>query len=73
LKTAELTPVPPAFVHCAVLVCQADIFGVLLDGSLEEALAAFTRADTVVLAGRVITANSTEKTRAAILKKRNMI
>ena len=60
LKTAELTSVSSAFVHRAVLVRQADILGVLLDGSLEEALAALAGADTVVLAGRVIPADGAE-------------
>ena len=60
LEAAELTPISSAFVHRAVLVRQADILGVLLDGSLEEALAALAGADTVVLAGRVIPADGAE-------------
>ena len=57
LEPAELTPVPPSLVHRTALVRQTDVLGVLLDGPLEEALAALAGADPVVLTGGVVTAD----------------
>ena len=54
LEPTELTSVPPSFVHRAALVCQTDIFSVLLDSSLEESLAALAGPHSVVLTGGVV-------------------
>ena len=61
LEPAELAPVPPPLVHGAVLVRQTDVLGVLLDSSLEEALAALTGPHTVVLARGVIPAHGAQQ------------
>ena len=57
LEPTELTSVPPSFVHRTALVCQTDIFSVLLDSPLEESLAALAGSHPVVLAGGVVTAD----------------
>ena len=61
LEAAELAAVPPPLVHRAVLVRQADVLGVLLDGALEEALAALARAHAVVLARRIVAAHRAQQ------------
>ena len=63
LEPAELAPVPPPLVHGAVLVRQTDVLGVLLDSSLEEALAALTGPHAVVLARGVIPAHGAQQPR----------
>ena len=60
LEPTELAPVPPPLVHGAVLVRQTDVLGVLLDSSLEEALAALTGPHAVVLARGVIPAHGAQ-------------
>ena len=60
LEPAELAPVPSPLVHRAVLVGQANVLGVLLDRPLEEALAALTGPDPVVLTRRVVSADRTQ-------------
>ena len=61
LEPAELAAVPPPLVHGAVLVRQTDVLGVLLDSSLEEALAALTGPHAVVLARGVIPAHGAQQ------------
>ena len=68
LEPTELTSVPPSFVHRAALVCQTDIFSVLLDSPLEESLAALAGSHPVVLAGGVISTDGTEERRRLVLK-----
>ena len=63
LEPAELAPVPPPLVHGAVLVRQTDVLGVLLDSSLEEALAALAGPHPVVLAGRVVATHRAQQRR----------
>ena len=52
-------PISSALVDWTVPICQTDVLGVLLDGPFEETLTTFAGPDTVVLAGRVVAANST--------------
>ena len=61
LKAAKLTPVPTPLINRAIFIGQANIFGVFLNGALEKAFAAFAGAHTVVLAGRVVTADRAEQ------------
>ena len=61
LEPAELTPVPPSLVHRTALVRQTDVLGVLLDGPLEEALAALAGPDPVVLTGGIVATDGTEQ------------
>ena len=60
LKATVLAAIAAPLVHRAVLVCQTHVLGVLLHGTLEEALAAFARAHPVVLACGVVAAHSTQ-------------
>ena len=69
LEPTELTSVPPSFVHRAALVCQTDIFSVLLDSSLEESLAALAGSDPVVLAGGIVSTDRAEQRRRLVLKR----
>lgn len=64
LESAKLTTVSPAFIYRASLLGQAHILGALLYSPLEEALAAFACAHTVVLTGRGVAAHSAELARA---------
>lgn len=64
LESAELATVSPAFVYRASLLGQAHVFGALLHGPLEEALAALARAHAIVLTGRSIAAHGAELARA---------
>ena len=68
LEPTELTSVPPSFVHRTALVCQTDIFSVLLDSPLEESLAALAGADAIVLAGSIVPTHGTEQRRGLGLK-----
>ena len=61
LEPAELAPVPPPLVHGAVLVRQTDVLGVLLNSSLEEALAALAGPHAVMLARGVVSAHGAKQ------------
>ena len=61
LEAAELATISSPFVHRAVLVRQADVLGVLLHCPLEEALAALTGADAVVLACSIVPTHGTQQ------------
>ena len=69
LEPAELTPVPPSFVHRTALVRQTDVFSILLYSSLEEPLAALAGPHPVVLAGCIVTTHCTEKGGRLVLKQ----
>lgn len=60
LETAELAPIPPSFVHWTVLVCETNIFGILLNRPLEEPFTALARANSVVLTGGRIPADGAQ-------------
>lgn len=60
LESAKLAPIPSSLVHRAVLVGQAHIFGILLDGALKKTFTTFTSPHPIVLASRIITTNSTQ-------------
>jgi len=60
VEAAVLAAVAAPLVHRAVLVGQAHVLGVLLDGALEEALAALARPHAVVLAGGVVAADGAQ-------------
>lgn len=60
LESAELTAVPSSLVYRAGFVGQADVLGALLDGPLEEALAALAGTDSVVLASGGVPADGAE-------------
>ena len=60
MEAAVLAAVAAPLVHRAVLVGQAHVLGVLLDGALEEALAALARPHAVVLAGGVVAADGAQ-------------
>ena len=64
-----LAAVPSSLVDGAVLVGQADVLGVLLDGPLEEALAALAGPHPVVLAGRVVPAHCAQQARPTLAKQ----
>ena len=70
LEPAELAPVPPPLVHGAVLVRQTDVLGVLLNSSLEEALAALAGPHAVMLARGVVSAHGAKKAGAAGLENK---
>ena len=63
LEPAELAAVPPPLVHGAVLVRQTDVLGVLLNSSLEEALAALAGPHAVVLTRGVVPAHGAKQPR----------
>ena len=63
LEPAELAAVPPPLVHGTVLVRQTDVLGVLLNSSLEEALAALAGPHAVVLARGVVPAHGAQQPR----------
>ena len=72
LEPTELAPVPPPLVHGAVLVRQTDVLGVLLNSSLEEALAALAGPHAVVLAGGVVSTHGAKqrgRVRVMLLKQ----
>ena len=69
LEPTELTSVPPSFVHRTALVCQTDIFSVLLDSPLEESLAALTGSHSVVLTGGIISTDSAEQRGRLVLER----
>ena len=66
LEAAELAAISSSFVHRAVLVRQADVLGVLLHCPLEEALAALTGADAVVLARSIVPTHGTQQGRGGL-------
>ena len=70
LEPAELAPVPPPLVHGAVLVRQTDVLGVLLNSSLEEALAALAGPHAVMLARGVVSAHGAKQSGAAGLENK---
>ena len=63
LEPAELTTVPPPFVHRAIFVRQTNVLGVLLHCSLEESLTTFAGPNPVVLAGSVVSADGAQQGR----------
>lgn len=58
LEPTELTPIPSPFIHRAVSIRHADIFGAALDCPLKKAFASFTSSDTIMLAGCSVSADS---------------
>ena len=66
LEPTELATVSSPLVHRAVLVRQADVLGVLLHCPLEEALAALTGADAVVLARSIVPTHGTQQGRGGL-------
>lgn len=60
LEAAELTPVPPPFIHRTALLRQTHVLRALLYSSLEETFTSFTGADSVVLAGGGVAAHGAE-------------
>ena len=61
LKPTKLAPVTTTLVDRTVFVGQANILGVLLNCPLEEALAAFTGSNPVVLTRGIVTAHRAEE------------
>jgi len=64
LESTELTAIATSLVHRAILVRQADVLGALLDGPLEESLAALTGSNSIVLTGSGVAANGTQLRRS---------
>ena len=62
LEATKLTSISPPFVHRAIFIRQADVFCILLDGSLEETLATLASSDPIVLTRCMVSANCTQET-----------
>lgn len=63
LESAELATVSPALVHRTGSLGQAHVFGALLHGPLEEALATLAGAHAVMLTGRGVAAHGAKLAR----------